>query len=164
MVESLNFTKDYSTLESLRNKHKPVSQETPVTKPAVSETKTDELDISKDASAEKPKAEPKEKTTLSQKFRNAYATVKKAFIAIGEYTAGTIKGVVYGGITALAVIGGKAIRNVMKNKPPITKGGKIWAGVAATAVFGYQIFKAYLNTNERSAGVDHRWGTGHNPQ
>lgn len=119
--------------------------------------------------------EPKKKKGVIRKFKDAYSSVKKFFIGVGEYIKGAAKGLLFGGIAAGAIIGADAIKGATKiikdakagdiagkaTKVLSTK-GKIAAGAVGVAVLGYQLFKASLNASEKKAGVDHRWGSGHN--
>jgi len=107
--------------------------------------------------------EPKKKTSLWQKFKNGYTNFKKAMITTGEYIVGTAKGLAYGGIGAVGVIGVDAIRNTVKKMPKaISTKGKLVAGAVGLTVMAYHLFQANLNANARKAEVDHRWQTGHN--
>lgn len=118
--------------------------------------------------AEAPKQEvvaeePKKKTSLWQKTKNFITGVKKACITAGEYVVGALKGVFYGAIGAVSVLGADAIRNAVKKAPAgFSTKGKILAGVVGLATLGYQLFNANLNANQRKAEVEHRWATGHN--
>ena len=58
--------------------------------------------------------------------------------------------------------GGSAIANGAKKVSKLlSKTGKFGALATGLAVLGYNWFKASLNVSERSAAVDHRWGSGH---
>lgn len=122
--------------------------------------KTEEIDDVVDVS--KP-TEKKEKTSLWQRFKNGYTNFRKGLNRVGEYIVGTAKGLVYGGVTALAVLGADAIRGIVKKAPKaISTKGKIFAGLAGAAVLIGNVFNANLKANEKNAGLDHRWQTGHN--
>ncbi len=109
------------------------------------------------------KEDKKEKTSLWQGFKNGYTSFKKFLITSAEYTKGTLKGLVYGGVTALTVVGADALRSVAKkSEKTLSTKGKVFAGVAGVAVFALSMFKANLNANSKKADVDHRWQTGHN--
>jgi len=126
---------------------------TQVKKENVPETKPDEVDLST----------KKEKTSVWQKFKNGYTSVKKFFIGINEYAKGTIKGLLYGGTASLAILGADALKGVVtKAEKPLSTKGKIAAGVAGAAIMGINLFRANLNANKKNADVDHRWRTGHN--
>ena len=60
----------------------------------------------------------------------------------------------------------KVAETVAENAPKIAKTfstkGKVIAGAVGALIMGYQLFKSHLNSNEKCADVDHRWGTGHN--
>jgi hypothetical protein len=122
--------------------------------------------------------EPKKKSII-RKFKDGFSSIKKFFIGIGEYTKGAVKGLLYGGIAASSIIGIDAVKgatriikdakagNLISNgakeavKVLSTK-GKIVAGTVGLGVMAYQLFQASLNASEKKAGVDHRWGSGHN--
>lgn len=105
----------------------------------------------------------KEKTSLWQKFKNGYTSFKKYMITSAEYSKGALKGLVYGGVTALTVVGADALRGIAKkSNSELSTKGKVVAGIAGVAVFALNMFKANLNANSRKAEIDHRWQTGHN--
>lgn len=105
----------------------------------------------------------KEKTSLWQKFKNGYTSFKKYMITSAEYSKGALKGLVYGGVTALTVVGADALRGIAKkSNSALSTKGKVVAGIAGVAVFALNMFKANLNANSRKAEIDHRWQTGHN--
>lgn len=174
--------KGYTSLESFKSKEPKttVSQATPKVLPD-----TVEVNSSKEP-AQAP--EQKQKRSFIQKFKNGVAAIKKFFIGVGEYTKGTVKGLFYGGIAAGGVLGIDAIRGASKIIKSVKAGDlakpiaeaapeaakkaakvlstkdKVVAGLVGAAVFGYQLFKASLNSTEKKADVDHRWGSGHNQQ
>lgn len=174
-----------ATFEAFRANHPAAEPPKPaeVAKPA----EADKVEITKPAeeAAEpaktEPEAAPKKKRSFFQKCKDAYAGFKKGIITGWEYTVGAAKGIVYGGAAVCSVLGVDAIVNAVKrvkaskvaeavaeNAPKVAKTfstkGKIIAGVVGAFVMGYQLFQAHLNSNERCADVDHRWGTGHNNQ
>ncbi|MCD8377631.1 MAG: hypothetical protein LUB59_02450, partial [Candidatus Gastranaerophilales bacterium] len=105
----------------------------------------------------------KRKTSLWQKIKNGYTSIKKGFITASEYFKGTLKGLIYGGAVGLAVLGADAVRGIVKKSPKtVSTKGKIIAGLAGASVMAYNLFNANLNANEKKANVDHRWQTGHN--
>lgn len=107
--------------------------------------------------------EPKKKKSLWQRFKNGYTNFKKAMVTTGEYIVGTAKGLAYGGVGVLGVIGVDAIRNTIKKVPKaISTKGKIIAGAVGLTVMAYHLFQANLNANAKKADIDHRWQTGHN--
>ena len=157
-------------------------------KPAEAVVEADKVEVSKPAEKAPEQindADPKKKkTSLVQRFKNFVAGVKKFFIASWEYTKGTAKGIFYGATAALGILGVDGVINAVKNakadklvetatdvapkaiekaKRFSTK-GKVFAGIAAVATLGYQLFKSSLNVSEKKAAVDHRWGSGHNKE
>lgn len=165
---NVELTNNYASLESFRS-NKPVSQ--PKVEPAVVAEKPDVVEVKQPENSDKPK----EKKSFIRGFKDCVASIKKFFVGVGEYTKGTVKGIVYGGIGAAAVLGADAIMGASKiiktakagetlNKAAkvLSLKGKVAAGAVGLAVLGYQLFKASLNATEKKADVDHRWGSGHN--
>ncbi len=178
-----------ASLESFRSNRPKPEVKTPPVSVETAPIEPDKVEVS--AQAEQPKTQvedaptPKEKkVSLVQRFKNCVAGMKKFFISSWEYTKGTAKGLFYGAVAAAGVLGADAViglaknynqmTNVVENVAPeamgtakktaklLSKKGKFFAGLAAVATFGYQLFKASLNVSEKSAAVDHRWGSGHN--
>lgn len=107
--------------------------------------------------------EKKEKPSLWQRFKNGYTNLRKGLNRAGEYIVGAFKGLLYGGATALTVIGADAVRGlVKKSSKTISTKGKVIAGIAGVAVLIGNIFNANLKANAKNADLDHRWQTGHN--
>lgn len=109
----------------------------------------------------------KEPKTLREKFAN----VCKTFVKTGDYLKATGATVIYGGLTAGAVMFSnwlvkgwpKVLKkqiplNDMFNKPLkcVSRAAKFWAGAAFAAVGGYQFAKAYLKANQHAAHVDQK--------
>ncbi len=142
----------------------------------------------KNASSEQPVQAPvqshsaeapvkKEKKSLWKGFKNAVAGVQKFFIKTGEYAKGALKGLFWGGAAAASIRAGSAIVNKVRdlklfgevmNKRAILKApmkaspkAKLIAGAVGVGILGVNLFKSYLNSNEKGANVDHRWNTGH---
>lgn len=126
------------------------------------------------AAEEAPK---KQRKSLWQGFRDACAGVQKFFIKAGEYTKGTVKGLLGGAAAAGAVLGGSALvtkindlrmfghaigyRTVLKAPFKVPGKAKVAAAVLGVGILAANVFKSYLNSNEKGADVDHRWNTGH---
>lgn len=119
------------------------------------------------------KAKTKTKTTLREKTANVW----KFFASANKMIKATVKGLFYGAATAAAFLGGswlfktlpkafakegpkfkEIIRHPIKN---IAKSGKVMAGIAGTGTFAYHIIKGKLQTNQRTADIDHQLKTGH---
>lgn len=174
MVNSVNSC-SFKGMEDFANQYnhttKPTFQAPPkndsadkveISKPAEEAVKEEAAPIDSKKSEEAQTAEqPKKKRSFFQKARDLYAGMKKMFIAQWEYTKGIAKGAVAGAIGAVAVLGVDAIRNTIKKAPTFSTKGKVAAGAVATVAMGVNIFKAYLNANQKKAEVDHRWRTGH---
>ena len=170
-----------ATLEHFRSnkpKQSVQAQPTPVETAAVS---TDKVEVSEQLSESTPK---KKKPSLIRRFKNFVSGVKKFFVTAWEYTKGTAKGIFYGATAAAGILGIDGVMNAVKNMkakklfenaaeaaPKViektkrfsTK-GKVFAGIAAVATLGYQLFKSSLDVSEKTADIDHRWGTGHNKE
>ena len=104
-------------------------------------------------------------------FKEKFASFCKTFVKTGDYIKATGATVIYGGLTAGAIMFSnwlfKGWPKVMKkqikfedmfNKPLkcISKSSKIFAGVTAAAIGGYQFAKAYLKSNQHAAHVDQK--------
>lgn len=187
MVVNNNLDNRCSALESFRS-NRPKPEVKPDVKPQVEVSQpaeADKVEVSKPQEqtappvAAEPETAPKQKHSFFQKCKDLYASFKKGMVTGWEYTVGTAKGLLYGGIAACSVLGGDAIINAVKNlkagklaeaaaesAPKIAKTfstkGKVIAGIVGAAVMAYQLFQAHLNSNEKCADIDHRWGTGHN--
>ncbi len=128
----------------------------PVNFSAKAEETEDIVDVSKPE-------EKKEKPSLWQRFKNGYTNFTKGLTRFGEYVKGTFKGLVYGGATAMTVLGADSVRGLIKKTPnAISTKGKVLAGVAGAAVLIGNLFNANLKANAKNADIDHRWQTGHN--
>ena len=119
----------------------------------------------------------KEKKSFGRGFRNFFAGIQKFFISAGEYIKGAAKGIFFGGLSAAAIVGVSAIKNrsnevkifgeamnkraILKSPLKATTKGKVIAGAVGIGIVGLNLFKSYLNSNEKGAKVDHRWNTGH---
>lgn len=119
-----------------------------------------EKSVNEEFIGEKPK-------TLKEKFAN----VCKTFVKTGDYLRATGATVVYGGLTAGAVMFSnwlvKGWPKVFKKQIPVkdmfnkplkcvSKLSKVWAGIAFAATGGYQFAKAYLKANQHAAHVDQK--------
>ncbi len=119
------------------------------------------------------KSKTKPKTTLREKTANVW----KFFASANQMVKATVKGLLYGTATAAAFLGGswlfstlpkafakegpkfkEIIRHPIKN---IAKSGKVMAGIAGTATLTYHIIAGRLNSNQRTADIDHQLKTGH---
>ncbi|MCM1265635.1 MAG: hypothetical protein NC200_05490 [Candidatus Gastranaerophilales bacterium] len=104
-----------------------------------------------------------EKKSGWQKFKDGYTSFRKGLVTIGQYAAGTLKGLVYGSAAACAVLGADGLRGIIKKSPNyISTTGKVLAGVVGAAILVGNLFNANLNANSKKAELDHRWKTGHN--
>lgn len=121
-----------------------------------------------------PQTNIKEEETQNNQpksFKEKFASFCKTFVKTGDYIKATGATVIYGGLTAGAIMFSnwlfKGWPKVMKkqikfedmfNKPLkcISKSSKIFAGVAAAAIGGYQFAKAYLKSNQHAAHVDQK--------
>ena len=147
-----------NVFDTMRSNTSRVAQAPSFTANVQPETANDEVVVQN-----KTTEEPKEKKSLWQKFKNGYTNFKKAMVTTGEYIKGTFKGLAYGGIGAVGVIGVDAIKNVVKKAPKaISTKGKVIAGAVGLTAMAYQLFLANLNANAKKADIDHRWQTGHN--
>lgn len=120
--------------------------------------------------AEQPE---KKKTT----FREKIANVWKFFSAADKMIGATIKGIIYGTLTGTVLTAGawvfKALPKAFTKEGPkfmeivkqplkhIGKSGKIIAGIGAAAVMAYHLISGKLQTNQRTAVIDHKMKTGH---
>lgn len=115
-----------------------------------------------DSFVDSAKQEEKKKGFMTR-AKDKFIDIRKGFLNFGHIVGGTVKGALYGAVTALGVAGAVAIRNTVKKAPKtLGLGGKVLAGAAGVAVLAGNIFNAQLNANEAKAKLDHRWETGHN--
>lgn len=154
--------------------------------PSVSFRKNDQTSISnsvtkdenvKDVSAaDLPIAEPELNPQHKNIFKEAIADIAKFFTSTNEMTKGSIKAAAYGFIAGTAVAGWKwvtkalpkafskngSLKEVIKH-PAKSIGWKanLLAGTAALGVASYQIIKAKLTANKKTADIDHQLYTGH---
>lgn len=148
-------------------------------------------DLAQLAASPQVYAQPQEKQNAGvvQSFKNIVAGVKKFFTAASEYTVGTVKGLVLGGIAAGVTYAGiwtaniiragsqdtssvdKAVTdetakevlntlNKIKNARPGMAGTAIALGIGSLPVI-YSLYGASLNVSEKTAGIDHKYNTGH---
>ncbi len=115
----------------------------------------------------------KQKTTLKEKFANVW----KFFTNLGQMTKATLYGIGYGAATAATLLAGSWFFNTLpkafsKEGPKFTqifrhpisnisKSGKIIAGVGAAMVFAYHLIVGRLNSNQKTAVIDHKLHVGH---
>ncbi len=109
-------------------------------------------------------------------IKDRIADIAKFYTVAGEMTKGTFKAIAYGFLAGTAVAGwawmtktlpqafskGSSVKSVFAN-PAKSIGWKsnLLAGTAALAVAAYQLVKAKLKANQRTANVDHQLYTGH---
>ncbi len=104
-------------------------------------------------------------------LREKLANICKTFVKTGDYLKATGATVIYGGLTAGAVMFSnwlvKGWPKVFKKQIPlkdmfnkplkcVSKSSKVWAGIAFAATGGYQFAKAYLKANQHAAHVDQK--------
>lgn len=97
------------------------------------------------------KAEKPKKT-----FKGVMGSIAKFFVNLKEMAVGVFKGVLYGGLSAGAIILGDRTINLKH-----TLKGKMAAGIIGTGIAAYHIIKARLKSNQRTANVDHQLHLGH---
>jgi len=97
-----------------------------------------------------------EKKTAVSKVSSFFGNVKKAFATAGEYTKGFFKGIAGGAIAGSLIYTATTILKAIKKKAT-NKAGKALAVIAAVGTFAYNMYKAYLNSNEAKANIDHRY-------
>lgn len=131
--------------------------------------KTDTVDIQ----TKKEEEAPKERKTVKDRI----ADVWKFFTATGKMIGATAKGIFYGAVTGVALLGGswlfKSLPQAFAKEGPtlwntirhplthIGKSGKIIAGVGGALVFAYHLIAGKLRANKATADVDHQLKTGH---
>lgn len=168
---------NYSNLESFRSR-----STNNQTQPTSGQIESDEVKIEPSEQKNNTEkeiiyVEKQPKKTFFGRIRGFWAGIQKFFTGAVEYTKGSAKGIYYGSMAAVGVLAadgavgaikmlkaaksGDAAKSAMNF---FSKKGKIGAGVAAATVLGYQLFKSYLNFNEKKAQIDHRWQTGHDAE
>ncbi len=138
------------------------------------EQKPDSFEKSQEKSQSNIKEEEinnKKKNREPKSFKEKLASFCKTFVKTGDYIKATGATVIYGGLAAGAIMFSnwlfKGWPKVMKkqikfedmfNKPLkcISKSSKIFAGITAAAIGGYQFAKAYLKSNQHAAHVDQK--------
>ena len=128
-----------------------------------------------------PSAEGQKETITAPKqpktFKEKFAGVWKFFASADQMAGAGIRGVIYGAITGVALLAGswlfKSLPNAFAKEGPglwntirhplknIGKSGKIIAGIGAAIVLGVNLVKGKLDTNQRTAVIDHKMKTGH---
>lgn len=157
-------------LQSAKTNNKTDEQKTQIAASNTTEQKPDSFE----KTLEIPQTNIKEEETQNNQpksFKEKFASFCKTFVKTGDYVKATGATVIYGGLTAGAIMFSnwlfKGWPKVMKkqikfedmfNKPLkcISKSSKIFAGVAAAAIGGYQFAKAYLKSNQHAAHVDQK--------
>lgn len=119
----------------------------------------------------KEETDNKENKKQPKSFKEKFASFCKTFVKTGDYIKATGATVIYGGLAAGAIMFSdwlfkgwpKVIKKQIKledmfNKPLkcISKSSKIFAGVTAAVIGGYQFAKAYLKSNQHAAHVDQK--------
>lgn len=117
-----------------------------------------------------PVENPKHKSTVKDKM----AATAKVYVKTGEYFKAVGKTVVYGGIGATLVLGSswlfggwpKVFKKQIKASEMfsnplkcVSTKGKVFAGITAAIIGGFQFAKAYLHANQRTANIDHKLKT-----
>lgn len=97
-----------------------------------------------------------EKPAHKKTFKEHVGNMAKFFVNAKEMIVGVFKGLLYGGLSAgLIVLGDRAI-----NLKHTLKGGMA-ASIVGGGIAAYQIIKARLKSNQRTANVDHQLHIGH---
>ena len=105
---------------------------------------------------EDAKKDKKEKKGFISSVSSGLGSIKKFFASASEYTKGFFKGIT-GGVVAGSLV--YTASNVLKSikKKPKTKGTVVLSVLAGAAAFVYNMYKAYLNSNNATAQIDHRY-------
>ncbi len=97
-----------------------------------------------------------EKTEHKKTFKEGLGSVAKFFVNMKEMAVGIVKGLLYGGAAAGAIVlGDRAI-----NLKHTMKGGMA-ASIVGGGIAAFHIIKARLKSNQRTANVDHQLKIGH---
>ena len=161
-------------LQSAKTNNKTDEQKTQITASNATEQKPDSFEKTQEI----PQTNIKEEETKNEEnnnqpksFKEKFARFCKTFVKTGDYVKATGATVIYGGLAAGAIMFSnwlfkgwpKVLKNQIKiedmfNKPLkcISKSSKIFAGVTAAAIGGYQFAKAYLKSNQHAAHVDQK--------
>ena len=149
------------------------ANEAPTTETKVEHTETtttsepDSFTPQTDVQPEKPKKTAKDRVAGFWKFLST----------TNQMTRSTLKGVFYGAMTGVALLGGswvfKALPNAFSKQSPtlmntikhplkaVGKSGKVMAGIGAGMVLAYQLIAGKLEANQKTAVIDHKMYTGH---
>lgn len=130
----------------------------------------DIVDITPDNKNKKTPEQPKT-------FKDRIANIWKFFAATNQMVKSSLKGLFYGALTGIGVLGsswlfnslpkafakeGPTLKNTISHPlKNISKSGKIMAGIGAGTVLAYQVLKGKLNANQKTANIDHKMKTGH---
>lgn len=98
----------------------------------------------------------KENKSMVSKFSSGVGGIKKFFASTGEYTKGFFKGLAGAAVAGSLVYTGSAVLRSIKKKPK-SKATVAFSALAAVGAFAYNMYKAYLNTNDKTAQIDHRY-------
>ena len=161
-------------LQSAKTNNKTDEQKLQIAASNATEQKPDSFEKTQEIPQKTIKEEKinnKEKNNQPKSFKEKFASFCKTFVKTGDYIKATGATVIYGGLAAGAIMFSnwlfKGWPKVMKkqikfedmfNKPLkcISKSSKIFAGVTAAAIGGYQFAKAYLKSNQHVAHVDQK--------
>ncbi len=110
-------------------------------------------------------------------FKDRIASVWKFFSVTNQMAISSLKGLFYGALTGIGLLGGSWLFNSLpkaftKEGPKlktviahplkhIGKSGKVIAGIGAGVVLGYQLVAGKMAANQKTAVIDHKMKTGH---
>lgn len=119
--------------------------------------------------------EPEQKN--GKKVNEKIANVWKFFSVANQMANSALKGLFYGALTGVAFLSGSwlfgtlpkafskegpklwaVIRHPLKNMP---KSGKVISGIASASVLAYQLIAGKLQSNQKTAVIDHKLKVGH---
>ena len=98
----------------------------------------------------------KQKKGVVSSVSRGIGGIKKFFASAGAYTKGVFAGIAGGAVAGSLVYTASAALKALKKKPQ-TKGSAILAGLVAAGTFAFNMYKAYLNSNDAKAQIDHRY-------
>lgn len=129
----------------------------------------------KDSKENTAKNEPPAQS--GKKFNESVAGFWKFFSVANQMANAALKGIFYGALTGLAFLTGswtfKSLPKAFSKEGPtiwqtlrhpinnISKSGKVIAGVASGAVLAYHLVKGRLESNQKTAVIDHKMKVGH---
>lgn len=152
------------------------ANEAPTTETKVEHTETTTTSQTQEPDSFTPQADvqpEKRKKTVKDRVAGFW----KFLSTTNQMTRSALKGVFYGAMTGVALLGGswvfKALPNAFSKQGPtlmntikhplkaVGKSGKIMAGIGAGAVLAYQLITGKLEANQKTAVIDHKMYTGH---